>query len=153
GSNSITGPDDGPTATRRQGERDMTRAMAALALLLLTLCPPATATEPPRLVVQVTVDQLRGDLPLRYRDRFALDGFRRFLEHGTWYAAARHGHADTETVVGHTTLATGTDPSRHGLVANVWFDREAGRLVGHVADPTSPVLSVDGEEQSGPGAS
>jgi len=104
-------------------------------------------------VVQITVDQLRGDLPLRYRDRFGPGGFRRFLDQGTWYAAARQPHAHTETVVGHTTLATGAYPSRHGMVANTWFDRATGASVSNVEDPRYPLLSVDGEKQTEPGAS
>ncbi|MCU1246835.1 MAG: hypothetical protein JWN02_2745, partial [Acidobacteria bacterium] len=32
--------------------------------------PAAPAPHRPKLILQITVDQLRGDLPLRYRDRF-----------------------------------------------------------------------------------
>src|SRR5438046_408936 len=116
----------------------MKRGMACLAVLLLSLPAGTAAAELPRPVVQITVDQLRGDLPLRYRDRFGPGGFRRFLDQGTWYAAARQPHAHTETVVGHTTLATGAYPSRHGMVANTWFDRAAGASVSNVEDPRYP---------------
>ncbi len=87
--------------------------------------PPrhATAsTERPRLVLQITVDQLRGDLPMRYRDRLPPGGFRRLLEQGTHYPNAHYRHANTETAVGHATLFTGADPSRHGVIANDWID-------------------------------
>lgn len=132
----------------------MTPPLVALLIALLLAAPSrVSASDPPRLVVQITVDQLRGDLPLRYRDRFGPGGFRYLLERGTWYAAAHHPHAHTETIVGHTTLATGTYPSRHGMVANTWFDRETGKSVSNVEDPRYPLLSVLGEAQSGPGAS
>ena len=36
----------------------------------------------PRLVLQITVDQLRGDLPGRYYERFGEGGFRYLMEHG-----------------------------------------------------------------------
>lgn len=102
------------------------------------------AAEPPRpkLIVQITVDQLRGDLPLRYQERFSDGGFRRFLRDGIWYAAANQPHACTETVVGHTTLATGAYPSRHGMVANSWVDGRTGTTVKHVEDDRYTILPV-----------
>jgi predicted AlkP superfamily pyrophosphatase or phosphodiesterase len=43
-------------------------------------------------------------------------------------ANAHYQHANTETIVGHVTLATGTFPSQKGMIDNVWFDREAEEL-------------------------
>jgi predicted AlkP superfamily pyrophosphatase or phosphodiesterase len=95
----------------------------------------------PRLILQITVDQLRGDLPGRYYDRFGEGGFRYLMEHGTVYRNAHHGHANTETIVGHTTLATGADPAVHGMVGNVWLDRTSGQLTYNVEDARYPILS------------
>lgn len=96
----------------------------------------AAAKQPtkPRLILQITVDQLRGDLPTRYLDRLGPGGFRYFFEHGTHYLNAHYQHANLETIVGHVGLATGAFPSAHGMVANVWFDRELGRLVYNIED-------------------
>ena len=68
-------------------------------------------TEKPRLILQITVDQLRGDLPTRFLDRMGEGGFRYFLEEGIVYGNAHHAHANTETIVGHATLATGAHPA------------------------------------------
>lgn len=111
------------------------------------------APRPPKLVLQITVDQLRGDLPFRYADRFSKGGFRRFLDHGLWYAAAHHDHAYHETIVGHTTLATGAWPSRHGMIANRWYDAKTGKGVENIEDTRYPVLSIAGETPSGKGVS
>jgi predicted AlkP superfamily pyrophosphatase or phosphodiesterase len=80
------------------------------------------------------VDQLRGDLPPRFRDRFGPGGFRWLFERGTWYADAHFDHSDTETAVGHATLVTGAHPAQHGMVSNLWFDRALGRMVYAVED-------------------
>ena len=80
----------------------------------------------PKLILQITVDQLRGDLPKRYYDRLGEGGFKFLWESGVVYRNAHHAHANTETVVGHATLATGAHPSNHGMVGNLWFDRESG---------------------------
>src|SRR5207249_11632900 len=90
----------------------------------------APAAEPaPRLVLQITVDQLRGDLPGRYVKNMGEGGFRYLMDHGVWYTGAHHAHANTETIVGHCTLATGADPATHGMIGNVWLDRQTGKLV------------------------
>ena len=97
----------------------------------MILCLPAkearSEQERPKLILQITVDQLRGDLPGRCLDRMGKGGFRYLLEEGVVFANAHHTHANTETIVGHTTLATGAQPAVHGLVGNVWFDRGSGR--------------------------
>ena len=112
----------------------------ATASALLTVHAVAQPTDPPRLILQVTVDQLRGDFPARYYDRFGDGGFRYLMDQGTWYANAHHAHANNETIVGHTTLATGAHPARHGMVANVWFDRESGALTYNIEDGRYPIL-------------
>jgi type I phosphodiesterase/nucleotide pyrophosphatase len=133
----------------------MTKGRAVLIVSAFAVCVATSlrAGEVPRLIVQITVDQLRGDLPLRYRDRFTDGGFRYFLSHGTWYASAHHPHAHTETIVGHTTLSTGAYPSRHGMVANTWYDREAGKFVTNIEDENYPIVPVLGEKQDHKGAS
>lgn len=110
--------------------------------LALFLANSATARDKPRLILQITVDQLRGDLLQRYFDEFGPDGFRYLMEDGVYYDNAHHAHANTETVVGHTTLATGAHPAAHGMVGNLWYDRKAGRTVYNIEDPDYPILSA-----------
>ena len=97
----------------------------------------------PRLVLQITVDQLRGDLPKRYSSEFGPGGFRYLAARGVVYGDAFHAHANTETVVGHTTLATGADPGTHGMVGNVWLDRGSGALIYNIQDARYPLLTQD----------
>lgn len=115
-----------------------------LILLALTLCLPYVAhpAETPRLVMQITVDQLRGDLPERHLDQMGEDGFKLLYRKGAVFANAHHAHANTETIVGHTTLATGAHPSAHGMVGNVWFDRSTGQLTYNIEDARYPLLTA-----------
>jgi predicted AlkP superfamily pyrophosphatase or phosphodiesterase len=116
--------------------------ISALGVSLLVAFPVAAQVpeKPVRLVLQITVDQLRSDLIERYSAGYGEGGFRRLLNNGTFYIDAHHRHANTETVVGHTTLATGTDPAIHGMVANNWLDRATGLLNYNVQDPDFPLL-------------
>jgi len=102
-----------------------------------------------RLVLQLTVDGLRADLVSRGADRFGEGGFRYLLENGAVFANAHYQHANTETIVGHATLATGAHPSVHGMTGNVWYDTESGELAYNIEDPDSPILAVREEQQSG----
>jgi len=108
---------------------------------LFPLSLQAQASPKPRLILQITVDQLRGDLPDRFMKHMGKGGFRYLQEQGIWYSNAHYSHANTETVVGHTTLATGANPSEHGMVANVWFDRETNKLAYNIEDDRYHVLT------------
>jgi predicted AlkP superfamily pyrophosphatase or phosphodiesterase len=106
------------------------------------LPPKGGAVEPtPRLVLQITVDQLRGDLPGRFVKNMGEGGFRYLMNQGVWYANAHHAHANTETIVGHSTLATGADPATHGMIGNVWLDRQTGKLIYNIEDPRYRILT------------
>jgi predicted AlkP superfamily pyrophosphatase or phosphodiesterase len=107
------------------------------------------AAEPPKLVMQITVDQLRGDLPTRYLDRFGEGGFRYLLERGTHFTDAHYRHANTETAPGHATLATGADPARHGVVGNSWIDRQSGSFVYNTEDARHHVLGAEPKPHAG----
>lgn len=115
-----------------------------LTSLAIVTLPAATRAEPVRLIVQITVDGLRGDLLNRYHESFGPDGFRRLTEGGLWYTDAHHLHANTETIVGHATLATGAHPSEHGMIGNAWFNRLEGRLGYNIEDPDHPMLPMPG---------
>ena len=122
---------------------------AILALALLPFSGAVTwAGEQPKLILQITVDALRGDLPGRFSNVLGDSGFRYLMEQGINYTSAQYQHANTETIVGHTSLATGTVPAAHGMVANVWFDRELDRLVYNIEDPDYRLLTVGADVDS-----
>jgi predicted AlkP superfamily pyrophosphatase or phosphodiesterase len=141
-------------STYRPG-RGRASLLATVALILCSALPSSAQNKKkPRLVLQITVDQLRGDLPHRYYSEFGEGGFRYVYEKGVVYEAAFHRHANTETIVGHTTLSTGADPSTHGMVGNVWLDRETGKLIYNIQDSRYPLLTknagVDSEAEIDP---
>ena len=111
----------------------------------------AVQRPPPRLVLQITIDGLRGDLPNRFAGAFGEGGFRYLLEQGIHYTNAHYQHANTETIVGHTSLATGAVPAIHGMIGNVWFDREQDRLVYNIEDPRYRLLTPGATKELGLG--
>ena len=93
--------------------------------------PPGT----PRLVILLVVDQCRADYLDRFRP-YLTGGLGRLLDESIVFTDAHHRHAYTLTAPGHATLATGTHPSRHGIIANGWFDRASGEEIAAVYDET-----------------
>jgi predicted AlkP superfamily pyrophosphatase or phosphodiesterase len=120
---------------------NLSRIIKLILPALLVVSGSTQAQENPRLILQITVDQLRGDLPTRYYERLGEGGFRYLWETGVVFRDAHHAHANTETIVGHATLATGAHPSGHGMVGNLWFDRETGFTTYNVEDPGYRLLT------------
>jgi predicted AlkP superfamily pyrophosphatase or phosphodiesterase len=99
------------------------------AMLLAATATQAQDAEPqprqPKLIVAIAVDQFSSDLFNEYRSRF--DGGLKRLADGVVFPAGYQSHAATETCPGHSTILTGSRPSRTGIIANSWFDPAAGR--------------------------
>lgn len=110
---------------------------------------PRGSKHTPKLVLQITVDQLRGDLPMRFFDRLPKGGFRYLLEDGIHFVNAHYNHANTETAVGHATLVTGATPARHGIVGNAWFDRSTGQFVYNTEDPEHHLIDAEPKAHEG----
>lgn len=123
------------------------RGLLSLLLISGALAPitQATANDKPKLILQITVDQFRGDLPTRYYDRLGKGGLRYLLDKGVVYNNAHHAHANTETIVGHVTLATGAQPSEHGMIGNLWFDRATGVTTYNIEDSNYALLTKGAE--------
>ena len=106
-----------------------------LPLALLAAGPVAAQERPaappppvgqPRLIVAVSVDQFSADLFAEYRDKFT-GGLRRLIDSSALFPSGYQSHAATETCPGHSTILTGSRPSRTGIVANNWIDLKAAR--------------------------
>ena len=91
-----------------------------LAACLSTAAAAAPPPAPPKLIVAISVDQFSADLFDEYRAQFT-GGLAR-LSRGALFRNGYQGHNATETCPGHSTILTGSRPSRTGIIANSWFD-------------------------------
>jgi len=89
----------------------------------------------PRLVLVIVVDQFRNDFLDRFGDLFGANGLRRLMRDGAQWTNANYDHMPTYTAPGHATIMTGAWPAETGIIANDWYDREAGRVVSNASDP------------------
>src|SRR2546425_1799801 len=98
---------------------------------------PRAAPPRPKLVVVITVDQLRADYLVRWRPQLT-GGFFTLLADGAVFTNAFQDHGVTETAPGHSTVLSGRWPAHTGIIRNI----------EGVQDSTTPLLGV-----LGPGAS
>ncbi len=120
----------------------------ASAVRAADIAAPAPATTPrPRLVLFVSVDQMRADYLERFRGSFT-SGLKTLSERGAVFTNARYRHACNETGPGHSVLLSGRSPRSSGIVGNSWYDRTLGTRVNVVADPTVRVLGGAGRTAS-----
>ena len=123
-------------------------ALAAVVLVGLGAC----VRERPALGVLVVVDGLRGDLLRVYDSRFT-GGFRRFADEGLRYRDAMVDHAITVSHAGHVTIATGSNPARHGIVDAAFYEPGADgkrHLVDALLDSAEHIV---GDSSGRPGVS
>src|SRR5947208_15947539 len=102
-------------------------------LLLTLVAGPSRPAPKPRLVVVITVDQLRPDYLDRYRPQLK-SGLAMLLKQGAVFTEAYHDHAITETAPGHATILSGRWPAHTGILRN---------LAG-VQDSATPLIGVTG---------
>ena len=105
-----------------------------LALLGWLLSPPPPR---PKLVVVITVDQLRPDYFTRWKSQLT-GGLGQLATEGAFFTDAYQDHAVTETAPGHSTILSGMWPAHTGIIRN-----SEG-----VQDSLAPLLGT-----TGPGAS
>lgn len=113
--------------------------------------PAAPVTGGPKLVVILTVDQMRAD----YVDRFKDDwnrGLKRLVEQGAWFREAAFPYLATVTCVGHATIATGSFPRTHGIIQNAWWDRDLHQLTTCTQDPSARNIGYDAPVTGGDSA-
>src|SRR5688572_8547304 len=117
----------------------MLRLLTALAVVVL-VTTAATGQQPIRLVVIVVLDQFRADYLTTFASHWR-DGFRTLLAEGAVFTRAAYPYLHMDTCAGHFTIGTGTFPRTHGMVSDLWWDREARRSIECTDDDQSPLVT------------
>ena len=119
--------------------------LAAYFSSLVMFSQPAPQT--PRLVLVVSIDQMRFDFLTRF-DPLYKGGLRMLLDRGAVFTNAQYRHAATETGPGHSVILSGSHPSHSGIVANEWYDAYLAKPINVVDDPVQTVLGGTGRAAS-----
>jgi len=105
-------------------------------VFLLFAFANAFASQKPKLIVGIVVDQMTNDYLTRFYNKFSEKGFKRFLNGGFYFKHSTYEYVPTLTAPGHTCIYTGSVPSFTGIISNDWYDRENNKIV-YCADDKS----------------
>jgi len=98
-----------------------------------------TAQQAPRLVVGITIDQLRSDYLEAFAPLYGDDGFKRLLSLGQVYSNVQYPSKDVDRASAIASIVTGSAPYNHGIIGLDWMDRNS----------LQPLHCVDDREHKG----
>jgi predicted AlkP superfamily pyrophosphatase or phosphodiesterase len=98
----------------------MNKVLSSLVALfsITTLYAQSPSGEVPKLVVGITIDQLRGDYLEMFRHTFGNKGFNRLLNNGLVYSNVTYNFPNLDKASTIATIFTGAYPSFHGITAD-----------------------------------
>jgi predicted AlkP superfamily pyrophosphatase or phosphodiesterase len=111
-----------------------------LAPVLLTAQSLPQNTPRRKVIVGITVDQMRQEYIARFWNKFSDGGFKRLVNEGYSFPNVHYNYVPTVTGPGHASIYTGTTPALHGIISNDWYDKTVGREVNCVNDPKQHVV-------------
>lgn len=119
-----------------------------LVILLLfsvlgSLGAPLDDRTKPKLVVNIVVGQMRYDYLLRYAENLSQNGFKAMINEGTGCDRAMYDFLGTGSSSGLATIATGSNPSTHGIIGNDWFNHTTGARMKLLKDNDVKTIGAD----------
>lgn len=105
-----------------------------VALLSITTIVANDTRTPPKLVVGITIDQLRGDYLEMFKNNFGERGFKRLMNEGLVYSDTKFNFPYIDKASAITTIYTGANPAYHGIVSEKKYNLNQGREVSSFYD-------------------
>jgi len=109
---------------------------------VLIACGQKRPKSTPKLIVLISVDQMRGDYLTTFSSQLEY-GLKDFSTHGLWLNNTHHRHAITTTAAGHATISTGCHPSNNGIVNNTVYNRALGHSHYSIEDSAVSYVGID----------
>ncbi len=127
----------------------MRNILATIIAVLIAVCSLAQGrsipSEKPKLIVEVVVTQMRYDYLQRYLENFSDNGFKVLIEEGAVCKNAKFSYSFTQSAPGLATIASGTNPSTHGMVGDIWYIPLLNQNVKAVQDSKEEGIGGFGE--------
>jgi len=89
------------------------------------------SAQPARRAIIIDVDGIRRDTFQQVYQSGSLPNFQRVFAQALWFDNAS-SVLPTVTMAAQASIFTGSQPARHGVPGNQWFDRSAGRLIDYM---------------------
>ena len=103
-------------------------------------------TEIPKLVVVLSVDQMRTDYLTRFWNKFQSGGFKKLIDEGVVCSNAQLDLHIQKISTGTATMFTGVYPAAHGIVSDTWYDRLKKKEINCINDDYYITVGSDSKE-------
>lgn len=104
-------------------------------------------SEKPKLIVGIVISQFRYDYIPRFWDKFSDDGIKKLINRGSYCENTSYDYLYSDIGVGSATIATGANPSQHGIIASSWYNNLKDDIISYTYD--SKVNTVGGSFEEG----
>lgn len=98
----------------------------------------------PKLVVNITIDQLRSDYLELFAPTYGTNGFLRLMEQGAIFEQASYPFRNIDQASAISSVVSGTTPFYHTITGEQWIDRASLRPV--TPTPSDLAVSTIGDE-------
>ncbi len=89
----------------------------------------------PKVVIGLTIDQLRTDYIEAFSSLYGERGFKRLWKEGHVFRNAEYSFSKVDRASAIAAIYTGTTPSVNGIISNQWMDPKTLRTISCVDDP------------------
>jgi len=100
------------------------RFIASIIFVAITsFCFAQEYPSKPKLIVHITIEQMRYDYISRFANNFGKSGFLKILEEGTSCTNTQVNSNFPQSSPSFTNISTGAVPANHGIIGDNWFNR------------------------------
>jgi predicted AlkP superfamily pyrophosphatase or phosphodiesterase len=101
----------------------------------------------PKLIIGIEISQFRYDYIPRFWDKLSEGGFKKLINRGCYCENTSYNYLFSDIGVGCATIATGTNPSQHGIIAGSWYSNLLDKIIINIDDDA--VKTVGGNYDAG----
>ena len=94
-----------------------------------------SAISTPKLVVTLTIDQLRTDYMEAFSSLYGEKGFKRLMREGKIFSQVTFPFNNIDRASAIASIYTGSTPAKHGIISESWLDVNTLRPINCVNDP------------------
>lgn len=117
--------------------RILRNSITTIAIAIATIGATFAAQSKPRLIVNIIVGSMRSDDIERFGDNLTQGGLKRVMNGGAYYTNANYDFSHCNAAATLATIATGANPSDHGVVGDSWWSYADGSHISLIADAKS----------------
>lgn len=130
----------------------MKKRFIAIAFIFISLWVAAQEntripSDKPKLIIGININQFRYDYIPRFWNKLGEDGFKKLINRGSYCENTSYNYISSDLGIGCATIATGTNPSGHGIVASSWYNNLMDQIDNYVFD--KEVKTIGGSYEKG----